>query len=81
MAILIGAVNLGCFLGCHEEFSLRVTFLTYDGATWCFRDQDRSNGMIRYGNIIIDDNFIIGSIALFSRVFISENKYDSWRLK
>lgn len=48
-------------LGNHVELSLNVTFLTHDGATWCFRDQDRYKDVIRYGKIVIEDNCFIGA--------------------
>lgn len=48
-------------LGNHVEISLNVTFLTHDGATWCFRDQDRYKDVIRYGKIVIEDNCFIGA--------------------
>lgn len=48
-------------IGNHVEVSLNVTFLTHDGATWCFRDQNRYKDVIRYGKIIIEDNCFIGA--------------------
>ena len=49
------------FLGNHVELSNNVTFITHDGATWCFRHQDRYKDVIRYGKIIINDNCFIGA--------------------
>lgn len=61
-------------LGNHVEISLNVTFLTHDGATWCFRDQDRFKDVIRYGKIIIEDNCFIGAnCTILPGVHIGEN--------
>ena len=50
-------------LGDHVEISMNVTFLTHDGATWCFRDQEQYKDVIRYGKITIHDNCFIGANA------------------
>ena len=56
------------------EISLRVTFLTHDGATWCFRDEERYKDVIRYGKIVIDDNCFIGANStILPGVHIHEN--------
>lgn len=61
-------------LGNHVEISLRVTFLTHDGATWCFRDKKRYKDVIRYGKIIIDDNCFIGAnVTILPGVHIGRN--------
>lgn len=51
------------FVGNHVELSGNVTFITHDGATWVFRDQERYRDVIRYGKIIIEDNCFIGMNA------------------
>lgn len=48
-------------LGNHVEISSGVSFVTHDGATWVFRDQDRYKDVIRYGKIEIKDNCFIGT--------------------
>lgn len=50
-------------IGNHVELSFDVTFITHDGATWVFRDQDRYKNVIRYGKIIIEDNCFIGAMT------------------
>lgn len=61
-------------IGNHVEISLRVTFLTHDGATWCFRGQERYKNVIRYGKIVIDDNCFIGAnTTILPNVHIREN--------
>ena len=48
-------------LGNHVEISTHVTFLTHDGATWCFRDKELYKNVIKYGKIQIFDNCFIGA--------------------
>lgn len=61
-------------LGNHVEISLNVTFLTHDGATWCFREQERYKDVIRYGKITIDDNCFIGAnCTILPGVHIGKN--------
>ena len=48
-------------LGEHVEVSTKVSFITHDGATWCFRDKERYKNVIRYGKIVIKDNSFIGA--------------------
>ena len=33
-------------IGNHTEVSFDVAFITHDGATWCFRDQDEYKGTL-----------------------------------
>lgn len=47
-------------IGNHVEVSSAVTFITHDGATWVFRDQEKYKEVIKYGKIIIHDNCFIG---------------------
>jgi acetyltransferase-like isoleucine patch superfamily enzyme len=47
-------------LGNHVELSGDVAFITHDGATWCFRDEEKYKNVIRYGKISIKDNCFIG---------------------
>lgn len=62
------------FLGNHVECSLRVTFLTHDGATWCFRDLEKYKNVIRYGEIVIGDNCFIGAnVTILPGVHIGSN--------
>lgn len=47
-------------IGNHVELSSGVSFITHDGATWVFRNDERYKDVIRYGKIIIHDNCFIG---------------------
>lgn len=47
-------------IGNHVELSGYVTFITHDGSTWVFRDEEKYKDVIRYGKIIIHDNCFIG---------------------
>lgn len=47
-------------LGNHVEISSAVTFITHDGATWVFRNQEKYKDVIKYGKISIHDNCFIG---------------------
>lgn len=48
-------------LGNHVEISCNATFITHDGATWVFRNEDKYKDVIRYGKIVIKDNCFIGA--------------------
>ena len=48
-------------LGNHVEISCNVTFITHDGATWVFRNEEKYKDVIRYGKIVIKDNCFIGA--------------------
>ena len=62
------------FIGNHVELSGNVTFITHDGATWVFRNQERYKDVIRYGKIIIEDNCFIGMNAtIMPNVTIGKN--------
>lgn len=62
------------FIGNHVELSGNVTFITHDGATWVFRNQERYKDVIRYGKIVIEDNCFIGMNAtILEGVTIGKN--------
>ena len=48
-------------IGNHTEISFDVAFITHDGATWCFRDQDEYKGTLKFGRIRIGNNCFIGA--------------------
>ena len=48
-------------LGDHTEVSFDCAFITHDGATWGFRNQERYKGVIRFGRIRVGDNVFIGA--------------------
>ena len=47
-------------IGDHVELSNGVSFITHDGATWVFRDEEEYKDVIKYGKIDILDNSFIG---------------------
>ena len=47
-------------IGNHVELSGHVTFITHDGSTWVFRDEEKYKNVFRFGKIIIHDNCFIG---------------------
>jgi acetyltransferase-like isoleucine patch superfamily enzyme len=47
-------------IGKHVTISSRVSFITHDGGTWVFREQERYRDVIKYGRIVIHDNCFIG---------------------
>lgn len=61
-------------LGDHVEISFDCVFITHDGATWVFRDQDRYKNVIKFGKIRIGDNCFIGARStIMPGVTIGEN--------
>lgn len=51
-------------IGNHVEISGNVSFITHDGSTWVFRNQERYKNVIRYGRIEIKDNCFIGARSI-----------------
>lgn len=47
-------------IGNHVTVTSNVSFITHDGATYCFREQERYKEVIRFGRITIHDNCFIG---------------------
>lgn len=47
-------------IGNHVRTSSQVTFITHDGATWVFRDQEKYKNVKKYGKIIVGDNCFLG---------------------
>ena len=48
-------------IGEHTEISFDCAFITHDGATWVFREEQRYNKVLRFGKIVIGDNCFIGA--------------------
>lgn len=48
-------------LGDHTEISFDCAFITHDGSTWVFREEQRYNKVIRFGRITIGNNCFIGA--------------------
>ncbi len=47
-------------IGKHVALAAQVTFITHDGGTYVFREQERYKKVIKYGRITIKDNCTIG---------------------
>lgn len=48
-------------IGDHSEISFGCTFITHDGATWTFRDEEKYKDVIKFGAIEIGNNCFIGA--------------------
>ena len=48
-------------LGSRTEISFEVAFITHDGATWVFRNQDKYKEVIKFGKIKIGNDSFIGA--------------------
>lgn len=48
-------------IGDHSEISFGCTFITHDGATWTFRDEEKYKDVIKFGSIQIGNNCFIGA--------------------
>lgn len=51
-------------LGNHTEISSDVSFITHDGATWCFRDKIEYKHTCKFGRIRIGSNCFIGAKSI-----------------
>jgi acetyltransferase-like isoleucine patch superfamily enzyme len=51
-------------IGHHVGIAAKVMFITHDGGTYVFRDQERFRKVIKYGRIQILDNCVIGQRAI-----------------
>jgi acetyltransferase-like isoleucine patch superfamily enzyme len=47
-------------IGKHVALASEVTFITHDGGTYVFRDQEKYRKVIKYGRITVKDNCVIG---------------------
>lgn len=47
-------------IGSHVRITANVQFITHDGGTWVFVDQEKYKDVIKYGAIEIKDNCFIG---------------------
>lgn len=48
-------------IGNHTEISCQVAFITHDGATWVFRDDDEYKNIVKFGRIKVGNNCFIGA--------------------
>lgn len=61
-------------IGSHVEICPNVHFITHDGATWVFRNEEKYKKVLRYGKIEIKDNCFIGlGSIIMPGVIIGEN--------
>ncbi len=61
-------------IGKHVRICSNVRFITHDGSTWIFRDQERYKNVVRFGLIEIGDNCYIGdNVTIMPNVTIGEN--------
>lgn len=61
-------------LGNHVRTSSDVAFVTHDGATWVFREEEKYKKVIRYGKITVRDNCFLGMrCIILPGVTIGEN--------
>lgn len=51
-------------IGNHVAIASHVSFITHDGGTFVFRQQERYRKVIKYGRITIHDNCVIGERAI-----------------
>jgi acetyltransferase-like isoleucine patch superfamily enzyme len=51
-------------IGKHVAIAPEVSFVTHDGGTYVFREQERFRKVIKYGWIIVHDNCVIGQRAI-----------------
>lgn len=76
---LIGSPNWGSepwiiSLGNHTEISSGCTFITHDGSTWTFREQERYKRVVRFGEIRVGDNCFVGANStILPGVHIGDN--------
>ena len=43
-------------IGNHVLISFKVTFITHDASTWCFREKDPYKNVYKFGKISVGDN-------------------------
>lgn len=61
-------------IGKHVAIAAHVAFITHDGGTHVFRDQERYRKVIKYGRITILDNCVIGyGVIILPGVTIGPN--------
>lgn len=51
-------------IGNNVTISYDVSFITHDGATWVFRNEDKYKNIVKYGKIKIGDNCFIGARSI-----------------
>lgn len=51
-------------IGNHVTISSDVLFITHDGGTWVFREQERFQDVIKYGKITVGNNCFLGARSI-----------------
>lgn len=51
-------------IGSHTAISFDCAFVTHDGSTWLFRNQERYRGVARFGKISVGNNCFIGARSI-----------------
>jgi acetyltransferase-like isoleucine patch superfamily enzyme len=61
-------------IGNHVKITSNVRFITHDGGSWVFRDQERYQNVKKFGKIEIKDNCFIGNnVIIMPGVSIGPN--------
>lgn len=61
-------------IGKHVTISYGCSFITHDGGTWVFREEEKYKGVVKYGKIVIGNNCFIGANStLMPNVVIGDN--------
>lgn len=61
-------------IGKHVTISCECMFITHDGGTWVFRDEEKYRNVKKYGKIIIGNNCFIGArCTIMPNVVIGDN--------
>ena len=61
-------------IGDHVTISYGCSFITHDGGTWVFRQQEKYKNVVRFGKISIGNNCFIGAnCTLMENVTIGDN--------
>lgn len=61
-------------IGKHVTISYECAFLTHDGGTWVFREEEKYKNVIKYGKINIGNNCFIGArTTIMPNVTIGDN--------
>lgn len=58
----------------HVTISYGCSFITHDGATWVFRENEKYKDVVRFGKIAIGNNCFIGAnVTILPNVTIGDN--------
>lgn len=51
-------------IGDYTEISFDCVFITHDGATWVFRNEDKYKTVVKYGEIVVGNRCFIGARSM-----------------